>query len=90
MTARCLRCGAGNEWIEGTATHKAVAQTTTKKRISCVGHDCEECAKVRRVFGAAMSWFNWWQAHAASKPGDERELLIWKACAAAKKGKVRK
>ena len=23
MTARCLRCGAGNEWIEGKATHTA-------------------------------------------------------------------
>ncbi len=23
MTARCLRCGAGNEWIEGAATLKA-------------------------------------------------------------------
>jgi hypothetical protein len=25
MSARCLRCGAGNEWIEGKATHRAEA-----------------------------------------------------------------
>ena len=32
MKARCLRCRAGNEWIEGKATIKAPALTRGKAR----------------------------------------------------------
>ena len=39
MSAKCLRCGAGNEWIEGKPTHSDTAYRELKRHADAMAED---------------------------------------------------
>lgn len=45
MSARCLGCGAGNEWIEGKATHERCAARAAEQHVEAA------LADARRRYG---------------------------------------
>ena len=51
MSARCLRCGAGNEWIEGAATHLA---TTRERELRATIQRLREANRRLQVTGPAL------------------------------------